>query len=66
MAISPGRDWSPMQGEAGALRVTASSGHPSTRQRYALREGILGPVDEGQQARERRFLDYRAVELESA
>jgi hypothetical protein len=30
----------------GALRVTASSSHPSTRHRYASREVVLGPVEE--------------------
>jgi hypothetical protein len=30
----------------GALRVTASSSHPSPRDRYASREVILGPVEE--------------------
>jgi hypothetical protein len=29
----------------GALRVTASSGHPSMRHRYASREVLLGPVE---------------------
>jgi hypothetical protein len=30
----------------GALRVTASSTHPSTRHRYTSREVILGSVEE--------------------
>ena len=32
----------------GALRVTASSSHPSTRQRYASREVVLGSIEEPQ------------------
>jgi hypothetical protein len=30
----------------GALRITASSSHPSTRHRYASRQVLLGPVEE--------------------
>ena len=38
---APARHPSP----GGALRVTASSGHPSPRHRYASREVLLGPVE---------------------
>jgi hypothetical protein len=44
----------------------ASSGHPSTRHRYASREVVLGPVDEGHNRSSKRLLILTLVLLQEA
>src|SRR5260370_31700230 len=50
----------------GALRITASSSHPSTQHRYASREAIRVPVDERHNRSSKRLLILTLVLFQHA